>query len=118
MIVDVACDDAGAIETCRSTSHDNPTYREEGILHYCVDNIPSAFSRTATASLASATLPYTLELANKGPIRALQENSHLRRGLTCINGVLTLEETGRKQARPYKKPEELPDFMESNGAVK
>jgi alanine dehydrogenase len=118
MIVDVACDDAGAIETCRSTSHDKPIYREEGILHYCVDNIPSAFSCTATASLASATLPYAMELANKGPVRALKENHHLRRGLTCFKGVLTLEETGLKQARPYKKPEELPELMESNGVEK
>ncbi|TFG82141.1 MAG: alanine dehydrogenase [Spirochaetales bacterium] len=117
MIVDVACDDAGAIETCRSTSHDNPTYREEGILHYCVDNIPSAFSCTATASLASATLPYAMELANKGPVRALKENPHLRRGLTCFNGILTLEETGLKQARPFKKPEEIPELMDANRDV-
>jgi alanine dehydrogenase len=107
MIVDVACDDAGAIETCRSTSHDQPTYREEGILHYCVDNIPAAFSSTATASLASATLPYVLELASKGSVRALKENRHLRRGLTCYLGTLTLEETGLKQARPYMQPEDV-----------
>lgn len=115
MIVDVACDDAGAIETCRSTSHDDPTYREEGILHYCVDNIPSAFSCTATDSLASATLPYVLQLANKGPLRALRENLHLRRGLTCFDGILTLEETGLKQSRPYKKPEEIPEFEAALG---
>lgn len=105
MIVDIACDEAGAIETCRATSHDNPTYREEGILHYCVDNIPSAFAATSTSLLSAATLPYALELADKGVIRALRENPHLRRGLTCINGVLTLEETGRKQERPWQKPE-------------
>ncbi|NLJ44997.1 MAG: alanine dehydrogenase [Treponema sp.] len=115
LIVDVSCDEAGAIETCRATSHDDPIYREEGILHYCVDNIPSAFARTATASLASATLPYALQLANKGPIRALRENPHLRRGLTCHEGILTLEETGLKQGRPYRKPEDIPDLSSPEG---
>ncbi|MDH7483698.1 MAG: alanine dehydrogenase, partial [Spirochaetales bacterium] len=105
MIVDIACDEAGAIETCRATSHDKPTYREEGILHYCVDNIPSAFAATSTSLLSAATLPYAIELADKGVIPALRENPHLRRGLTCINGVLTLEETGRKQERPWQTPE-------------
>ncbi|PKL09855.1 MAG: alanine dehydrogenase, partial [Spirochaetae bacterium HGW-Spirochaetae-7] len=99
----------------RSTPHDAPTYREEGILHYCVDNIPSAFARTATDSLASATLPYALQLANKGPVRALRENPHLRRGLTCFGGILTLEETGLKQSRPFKKPEDIPELAASQG---
>lgn len=115
LIVDVSCDDAGAVETCRSTSHDDPTYHEEGILHYCVDNIPSAFACTATDSLASATLPYALQLANKGPVRALRENPHLRRGLTCFDGILTLEETGLKQSRPFKKPEDIPELAASTG---
>jgi alanine dehydrogenase len=110
IIVDVSCDEAGAVETCRATSHDEPTYREEGILHYCVDNIPAAFSATATAALASATLPYALELAGKGVVRALKENPHLRRGLTCHRGTLTLEETGLKQSRPFRRPEDLSDF--------
>ena len=66
MIVDVACDDEGAVETCRSTTHDDPVYREEGILHYCVDNIPSAFARTASIMLSPATAPYLMEIAGKG----------------------------------------------------
>lgn len=107
LIVDVACDDGGAIETCRSTSHDNPTYFEEGIMHYCVDNIPSAFSKTATYSLTSATLPYALEIANKGYKQALIENNQLRKGLCFYFGELTLKETGIKQNRPYKTPEEV-----------
>ncbi len=99
MIVDVACDDAGAVETCRSTTHDAPTYYEEGILHYCVDNIPSAFARTASIMLSTATLPYLLEIANKGVKTALKSNPHLRKGLTAYDGKLTLKETAQKQNR-------------------
>lgn len=96
MIIDVACDDNGAIETCRSTSHDAPIYYEEGIMHYCVDNIPSAFSRTASIVLSNATLPYALQIAGKGCEKALKENKFLLKGLTCYKGKLTLEETALK----------------------
>jgi len=106
LIIDVACDDAGAIETTRSTTHDDPTYVVNGVIHYCVDNIPSAFSQTATTTLCNATLPYLLEIANKGVRKALIDNKYLRRGLTTYEGNLTLEETGRKQNRPYISPEE------------
>ena len=107
LIVDVSCDDGGAIETCRSTSHDNPVYFEEGIMHYCVDNIPSAFSRTATYALTGATLPYALEIADKGCKQALLDNPVLRKGLSFYWGELTLAETSKKQNRPYKSPEEV-----------
>ncbi len=107
MIVDVACDDEGAVETCRCTTHDNPVYFEEGILHYCVDNIPSAFSRTASTMLAIATLPYLLEIAGKGPEKAVKENIHIRRGLTAYDGMLTLEETALKQNRPLTDVNQL-----------
>jgi len=107
MIVDVACDDEGAVETCRSTTHDDPVYREEGILHYCVDNIPSAFARTASIMLSTATLPYLLEIAGKGVKQALKDNKHLRKGLTAYGGYLTLEETARKQNRQLTNADEL-----------
>lgn len=107
LIVDVSCDEGGAIETCRSTSHSDPIYFEEGIMHYCVDNIPSAFAQTATQCLCNATLPYLMEIVNKGVEKALHENKHLRKGLTCYKGELTLEETGLKQKRPYKTSEEV-----------
>lgn len=107
LIVDVSCDEAGAIETSLATSHDNPIYEVEGINHYCVDNIPSAFSRTATQLLGSATLPYLLEIADKGVEKALKENEYLRRGLSFYKGQLTLEETGLKQDRKYTSPEEV-----------
>lgn len=104
LIVDVACDDNGAIETCRSTSHDDPIYYEEGIMHYAVDNIPSAFSHTASQTLSAATLPYALAIAKKGVEQALLEDAHLRRGLTTYRGMLTLEETAKKQNLPYTDP--------------
>jgi alanine dehydrogenase len=107
LVVDVSCDEAGAIETCRPTSHDNPVYVEEGITHYCVDNIPAAFPQTATQSLCNATLPYALEIAAKGVQAALRENAALRRGLCFYFGELTLAETAKKQNRPCKTPEEV-----------
>lgn len=106
IIIDVACDIGGAVETCRVTTHKEPVYFEEGILHYCVDNIPSAFARTATCSICAATVPYALEIANKGIYKALIDNPYLRKGLCFYLGNLTLEETGLKQGRPYITPEE------------
>ena len=107
MIVDVACDDEGAVETCRSTTHDAPTYYEEGILHYCVDNIPSAFARTASIMLCNATLPFLLQIAGKGVEQALKENVHLRKGLTAYDGKLTLAETALKQNRTLYSADEM-----------
>lgn len=106
MIVDVACDDHGAIETCVSTSHDEPTYVEEGILHYCVDNIPSAFSRTASHTLSAATLPHAIAIAQKGAEQAMMDDAHLRRGLTTYRGKLTLMETAQKHHMTYTDPKE------------
>lgn len=107
MIVDVSCDDAGAIETSRSTTHVDPIYFEEGIMHYVVDNVPSAFSATSTLFLCTSTLPYALEIATKGYKKALIENQYLRKGLSFYLGDLTLKETGLKQDRPFKAPEEV-----------
>ncbi|MCT4565308.1 MAG: alanine dehydrogenase [Maledivibacter sp.] len=106
IIVDVSCDEEGAIETCRATSHDDPIYSVDGIIHYAVDNIPSAFSETATIALSNVTLPYALEIANKGCDIALKENKGLRRGLTFYHGAMTLKETSIKQDIPYISPEE------------
>ncbi len=107
MIIDVSCDDAGAIETSRSTTHDDPVYYVDGILHYAVDNIPSAFSQTASISLGNTTLPYVLEVANKGYKQALKENPFLRKGLSFYFGKLTLEETALKQNREYTPPDDI-----------
>lgn len=107
MIIDVSCDDEGAIETSHSTSHDDPIYFVDGIMHYAVDNIPSAFSHTASNSLANATLPYVMEIANKGYKRALKDNPGLLRGLSFYYGKLTLEETAIKQNRQYTSPDSI-----------
>ena len=107
MIIDVACDDEGAVETCRSTTHDDPVYYEEGILHYCVDNIPSAFARTASIMLCNATLPFLLKIADMGVEQALKADKHLRKGLTAYNGLLTLAETAKKQNRVLTDADEL-----------
>ncbi len=107
LICDIACDDNGAIETCLSTTHDDPVFTIDGVTHYCVDNIPSAFSRSASILLSTATLPFLLAIADKGPIQALKDNKHLRAGLTCIDGKLTLKETSLKQNRPWTDINEL-----------
>lgn len=104
VIIDVACDDAGAIETCRSTTHTDPIYFEEGILHYAVDNIPSGFSETASQMLCACTLPYALAIANLGVEEAVRRDSHLRRGLTTYRGMLTLKETAYKHGIPFVEP--------------
>lgn len=107
MIVDVSTDENGAIETCHSTTHDDPIYYEEGILHYCVDNIPAAYAKTASYLLSKATLPYALTLAEKGYQKTLIEDPHFRHGLCFYKGELTLKETALKQKRKYTTPEEV-----------
>lgn len=107
IISDVSCDEGGAIETCMSTSHDKPIYEVEGIIHYAVDNIPSAFSRTATVSLSALTLPYALRLASDGVEEALKSNYLFRKGLCFYKGNLTLKETAVKLGMLYKTPEEV-----------
>lgn len=87
VIVDVAIDQGGSIETIdRVTTHDNPSYEAYGVIHYSVANMPGAVPRTSTFALEAATLPYTLELANKGVIKALQENPCLAKGLNTYKG--------------------------------
>lgn len=107
IISDVSCDEGGAIETCRATSHDDPIYVVDGIVHYAVDNIPSAFSQTATTSLSNVTLPFAMKLANKGVEEALKEDTGLRKGLSFYCGSLTLKETAVKHNLEYKSPEEV-----------
>ncbi|MDW7668298.1 MAG: alanine dehydrogenase [Bacillota bacterium] len=101
IIVDVSCDEAGAIETSRPTSHDDPIYFEEGICHYAVDNIPSAYSRTATEILSNSTLPYLLKITKYGLKNTLLEDSYFRKGLSFYKGKLTLKETAVKHNLEY-----------------
>jgi alanine dehydrogenase len=89
VIVDVAIDQGGCCETSRPTTHDEPTYVVDGVIHYCVTNMPGAVPRTSTFALNNATLPFVLALANKGYRRALLEDRHLRNGLNIANGRVT-----------------------------
>ena len=86
VLVDVAIDQGGCFETSRPTTHEDPVYYVDGILHYCVANIPGAVPRTSTLALTNATLPYAIQLANKGWRRAAQENPELALGLNVVEG--------------------------------
>jgi alanine dehydrogenase len=87
-VVDVSVDQGGCFETTRPTTHENPTYVEEGIVHYCVANIPGAFPRTSTFALTNATFPYVLQIADKGYEKAMEENGALRKGLNLMGGQI------------------------------
>lgn len=89
VIVDVAIDQGGCFETSRPTTHSNPTYIEEGVIHYCVTNMPGACARTATMALTHATCKYALDLASKGYKTALKEHGGLREGLNVCLGKVT-----------------------------
>jgi len=86
VLVDVAVDQGGCIETCKPTTHENPTYIIKNIVHYCVANMPGAVPYTSTLALTNATLAYAIQLADKGWKQACQENEALRKGLNIING--------------------------------
>ena len=87
VLVDVAVDQGGCFETTRATTHSNPTYYEEGVLHYCVANMPGAVPRTSTFALTNATLPYALDLANKGFERAIADDAGLWEGVNTYAAV-------------------------------
>ena len=89
VIVDVAIDQGGCVETARPTTHDDPIYEVDGIIHYCVANMPGAVSMTSTVALTNATLPYALELADKGYKLAAQENPELAKGINILEGKIT-----------------------------
>lgn len=86
VIVDVAVDQGGCIETCRPTTHDNPTFIIDDVVHYCVANMPGAVPYTSTIALTNATLPYALQLADKGWKKACSDNQELKLGLNVVNG--------------------------------
>jgi alanine dehydrogenase len=89
VLVDVSIDQGGCFETSKETTHVNPTYTVDGIVHYAVSNMPGALPRTSTLALNNATLPYTLEIANKGWKKAMQENTEIKRGANVVSGRVT-----------------------------
>jgi alanine dehydrogenase len=92
--VDVALDQGGCFETSRATTHQDPIYEVDGIMHYCVANMPGAVARTSTLALGNATMPFMLALANKGWKKACAEDKHLLNGLNTHAGKLTYAAVG------------------------
>lgn len=102
VIVDVAIDQGGCFETSRATTHDQPTYAVDGIVHYCVANMPGAVPRTSTFALNNATLPFVLALAGKGWRRACIDDHHLAAGLTVHEGAIVHPAVARALGQPYR----------------
>lgn len=102
VIVDVAIDQGGIVETVdHITTHDQPTYEKHGVVHYAVANMPGAVPRTSTIALTNVTVPYALQIANKGAVKALADNSALRAGLNTANGHVTYEAVARDLGYEY-----------------
>jgi alanine dehydrogenase len=101
VLVDIAIDQGGCFETSRATTHDSPTFIEEGIVHYCVANMPGAVARTSTVALTNATLPYVLAIADHGWQKALGLDPHLRNGLNVLDGKITHEAVARALGREF-----------------
>lgn len=107
VLVDVSIDQGGCFETSRPTTHDKPTYVEQGVIHYCVANMPGAVARTSTFALTNATLPYVLALANKGIKQALREDKHLLAGLNVCEGKVTYQAVAEAHGYDYVSGESL-----------
>ncbi|OWU83913.1 alanine dehydrogenase [Oceanicola sp. 22II-s10i] len=106
VVVDVAIDQGGCFETSRPTTHSDPTYVVEGVVHYCVANMPGGVARTSTYALNNATLPHALALADHGLSVALTRDPHLRAGLNVLGGMVTYEAVARDLGYAYHPPEE------------
>ncbi len=109
VLVDVAVDQGGCFETTHATTHSNPTYYEEGVLHYCVANMPGAVPRTSTFALTNATLPYALALANKGFEKAIADDAGLKEGVNTYAGKCTYEAVATSQNIEYTPLDSLLD---------
>ncbi|MEW5570817.1 alanine dehydrogenase [Rossellomorea marisflavi] len=102
VLVDVAIDQGGIIETCDHIStHDDPTYEKHGVVHYAVANMPGAVPRTSTIALTNVTVPYALQIANKGVAKAIQDNMALAKGVNVANGFITYEAVARDLGYKY-----------------
>jgi len=107
VIVDVAIDQGGCCETSRPTTHSHPTFVKNGVIHYCVTNMPGAVARTSTFALNNATLPFVLALADKGWRRAVAEDPNLRNGLNVHDGRLTCRPVAEAQGLAFTAPDQL-----------
>jgi alanine dehydrogenase len=107
VIVDVAVDQGGCVETTRPTTHDDPVYEVDGVMHYCVANMPGAVSLTSTLALTSTTLSYGLQIAGKGVKAAIQDSDALRHGLNVYRGACTCPEVAEAFGLAYSAPDTL-----------
>ena len=107
VVVDVAIDQGGCFETSRPTTHDAPTFVVDGVVHYCVANMPGAVARTSTFALNNATIGHALALADKGWKQALRDDAHLRNGLNVAEGQVTFEAVARDLGYPFVSADSL-----------
>ena len=107
ILVDISNDDPGAIESSHETHHDNPRYVVNGVVHYCVSNIPGAVAHSTSVALAAETLPMLLNIMNNGLTEACVRDGFIRRSLTAYKGYLTHEETSAIQNKPWIRPEDV-----------
>lgn len=107
VIVDISNDEQGAIESFHETTHENPRYIEEGVVHYCVGNIPGAIANSTSVAYAASVLPHFRSILNNGVEKACARDGFLRRSLTACRGYLTHEETSALQNRPWIRPEDI-----------
>lgn len=107
VMVDVAIDQGGCFESSHPTSFDNPVFLEEGIVHYCVTNMPGGVPKTSTLALTNATLPYALQVADKGWKKATADSEELRRGLNVVEGKITCKAVAEALGYPYVDPATL-----------
>lgn len=105
VVADVAIDQGGCFETSKPTTHQDPTYVVDGVVHYCVANMPGAVPRTSTFALNNATLPFAIELANKGVKQALLDDPHLMNGLNIHRGMYTHEAVAHDLGQSYTAPQ-------------
>jgi alanine dehydrogenase len=102
VVVDVAVDQGGCIETCKPTTHEHPTFEIDGVIHYCVANMPGAVPYTSTIALTNATLPYAVQLANKGWVKACKDSKDLRLGLNVVEGQVVYKAVAEAFDLPYE----------------
>jgi alanine dehydrogenase len=106
VLIDVAIDQGGCAETSHATTHQDPTYVVDGVIHYCVANMPGGAARTSTQALTNATLEHALAIANKGVRNALLDDRNLLNGLNVCGGKVTYEAVARDLGHPYVSAEE------------
>jgi alanine dehydrogenase len=104
VLVDISIDQGGCFETSHPTTHSDPVFNVDGIIHYCVANMPGAVARTSAFALNNATLPFTLALANKGYKQALIDDPHLANGLNVYEGAIAHEAVAKDLGKPFKRP--------------